>query len=99
MRDRLERLETRADKKRELVTTTMERAELKKITEPDFTLSLRRTQPPLVVTDESEIPDRFWKPQDPKLDRAGLIEALKNHAAVPGATLGNGGVAISVRTK
>ncbi len=99
MRERLERLDTRAGKKRELITSVMERAEIKKVTEPDFTLSLRRTPPPLVMTDEKEIPERFWRPQDPKLDRAGLILALKGGQQIPGASLGNGGIAISVRTK
>ena len=99
MRERLDRLDTRASKKRELVTTVMERAEIKKVTEPDFTLSLRRTPAPLVMIDEKAIPERFWKPQDPKLDRAGLILALKGGQQILGAPLGNGGIAISVRTR
>lgn len=99
MRERLDRLDTRASKKRELVTTVMERAEIKKVTEPDFTLSLRRTPAPLVMIDEKAIPERFWKPQDPKLDRAGLILALKGGQQILGASLGNGGIAISVRTR
>ncbi len=99
MRERLGRLDARASKKRELITSVMERAEIKKVTEPDFTLSLRRTPPPLVMTDEEANPERFWRSQDPKLDRAGLILALKGGQQIPGASLGNGGIAISVRTK
>ena len=99
MQERAGRLEQRADKKKEVVASVMERACLKKLTEPDFTLSLRSTNPPLVVTDEGEIPEDFWKPQTPKLDRQGIINALKAGREVPGATLGNGGVTISVRTK
>ncbi len=99
MQARLGRLEERAEKKKEIVATVMERAGLKKLMQPDFTLSLRPTSPPLVVVDEAQIPDAFWKPQAPKLDRQGLIGALKNGRDVPGATLGNGGMTISVRTK
>jgi hypothetical protein len=99
MQERLGRLKTRVEKKKELVTTVMERANLKKITESDFTLSLRSTPRPLVVVDEKEIPERFWNPQPAKLDRRGLIEALKAGQTVEGATLGNGGVTISIRTK
>ena len=99
MQARLGRLEERAEKKKEIVATVMERAGLKKLMQPDFTLSLRLTSPPLVVVDEAQIPDAFWKPQAPKLDRQGLIGALKNGRDVPGATLGNGGMTISVRTK
>ena len=99
MQARLGRLEERADRKKEIVATVMERAGLKKLMQPDFTLSLRLTSPPLVVVDEAQIPDAFWKPQAPKLDRQGLIGALKNGRDVPGATLGNGGMTISVRMK
>ena len=99
MQERAGRLEQRADKKKDVVAAVMERAGLKKLTEPDFTLSLRSTNPPLVVTDEGEIPEDFWKPQPAKLDRQGLLTALKAGREVPGVTLGNGGVTISVRTK
>ena len=99
MQERLWRLEQRADKKKQVITSVMERAGIKKVTEPDFTLSLRPTPCPLVVTDEKNIPSLFWKPQPPKLDRQGLISALKNGQDIPGATLGNGGLTISVRTK
>ncbi len=99
MQERTGRLEQRADKKKDVVTSVMERAGLKKLTEPDFTLSLRSTNPPLVVTDEGEVPEDFWKPQPAKLDRQGLLTALKAGREVPGVVLGNGGVTISVRTK
>jgi hypothetical protein len=99
MQDRLGRLKTRVDKKKELLTTVMERANLKKITESDFTLSLRSTPRPLVVVDENEIPERFWNPQPAKLDRRGLIEALKADQTVEGVALGNGGITISIRTR
>ena len=99
MQERLARIKTRADKKKELITTVMERANLKKITESDFTLSLRSTPRPLVVVDENEIPERFWNPQPAKLDRRGLIEALKADQTIEGAILGNGGMSISVRTR
>ncbi len=99
MHERLARFEQRANKKKEVVTSVMERAGLKKLTQPDFTLSLRSTAPPLVVVDEAQIPEAFWRPQASKLDRQGLIGALKDGRDVPGATLGNGGITISVRTK
>ena len=99
MQQRLLRIEQRASKKKELLTSVMERAGLKRLTEPDFTVSLRQTQPPLVLVDENEIPSEFWKPQPPKLDRQGLISALRLGRDISGATLGNGGLTISVRTK
>ncbi len=46
MQERCGRFEERARKKRELVCTVMEEAELKKLTEPDFTVSLRPARAP-----------------------------------------------------
>jgi hypothetical protein len=99
MQERLSRIEVRAEKKRALVAAVMERADLRKITEPDFTVSLRQTPPPLVITAESEVPATFWRPLPPKLDRRALLAALGAGERVPGVTLGNGGVTIAVRTR
>ncbi len=99
MRQRLTRLDERVHRKREILTTVMDRARIKKLTEPDFTVSLRQTERPLVFADETQIPDRFWKPQPAKLDRKGLLMAHKAGQDVPGSVLGNGGVTISVRTR
>jgi hypothetical protein len=99
MQERLSRIELRADKKRELVTGVMERADIKKLAEPDFTASLRTVPPSVVVVDEGQIPIDYWKPQSPKLDRQGISAALKSGAAVPGATLSNPQMILSVRTK
>ena len=99
MQERCGRIEARARKKRELVCDVMERADLKKLTEPDLTVSLRPARPPLAVVDEDLVPATFWKPQPPKLDRQGLIAALAAGRDVPGAILGNAPMTISVRTK
>ena len=80
----LARLDHRATAKKEIVASVLERAGIKKITEADFTLSLRSTNPPLVVIEEKQIPEEFWKPQTPKLDRQGLLSALKDGLDVPG---------------
>ncbi len=99
MQERYSRFEERARKKRELVCTVMEEAELKKLTEPDFTVSLRPARAPLMIIDEAAIPGDYWKPQPAKLDRMGLISALSNGRDIPGAVLGNPAMTISVRTK
>jgi len=56
-------------------------------------------RPPLAVVDEELVPEAFWKPQPPKLDRQGLISVLTAGRDVPGAVLGNAPMTISVRTK
>ena len=75
------------------------RAEIKKLAEPDFTASLRAVPPGLLVQDERAIPEGFWKPQAPKLDKRAVFAALGAGQSVPGAVLGNGSVTLMVRTK
>ena len=77
----------------------MEPADLKKLMEPDLTVSLRPTRPLLAVVDEEAVPEEFWKPQPSKLDRQGLISAMAAGRDIPGAILGNPHMTISVRTK
>jgi hypothetical protein len=99
MQQRLRRLDERAEKKRQLVLSAMEKARLTKLVQPDFTVSVRPTAPALVIADESEIPAEYWRPQPPKLDRSRLLSALRAGLQICGATLGNGSVTLAVRTK
>jgi hypothetical protein len=99
MQERFARLEQRADKKRGFVAAVMERAGIRKLTEADFTASLREVPPGLVIIEEGKIPEAFWKPQPPKLDRKALLTALKAGEIVAGASLGNGSTTLSVRTR
>jgi hypothetical protein len=96
---RLRRIEHRAEKKRELVLATMGNAGVSKIVAPDVTLSLRPAPPSVVVTDESLVPEWFWIPQAPKLDRRRMLEVLKAGEQVLGAELANPRLTLSVRSK
>ena len=59
MQERLSRLETRASKKRDLAARTMEDADVRQLSEPDFTASLRVNRPNLVIIDEKTIPEDY----------------------------------------
>lgn len=99
MRDRLGRLEARAEKKRGLAFEAMRAAEIPKLEQPDLTATLRRGATSLEVLSEAAIPEAYWKPQPPKLDRKGLLEALKDDAAIPGVALAEPQLTLSVRTR
>ena len=99
MRERLERIEASCAKKREVAQAVMEDAGIDKVLEPDFTVSLRVSQPGVAITDEAEIPDPYWIPQPPKLDRKGILDTLKTGTHVPGATFTNAKVTLAIRTK
>ena len=99
MRERLEGLAFRAEKKRELALAAMEEVGLKSLQEPDFTASLRPCPPHLVVLSEEQIPQAFWIPQAPRLDRQTILTRLKRGEEVQGASLSNPALTLAVRTK
>ena len=99
MKERLSRLESRSLKKRDLAIEAMSEAGLRKIEQPDFTASARSGTPSLLVVAEDQIPESYWVPQPPKLDRQVLLGDLKQGDQVPGAQLSNPKPVLSVRTK
>jgi len=99
MRQRLARLEQRGLKKRELALEAMTETGLKKLEQPDFTASARAGSPALVVLAEDQVPESYWVPQAPKLDRQALLGDLKHGDEIPGAQLSNPKPVLSVRTK
>ena len=99
MRERLTRLQTRADQKRSIVRDAMESAGLKRIIEPYFSISLGTAPPSMVVVDKSAIPGEFWFPQPDKLDRHAVLLELKAGYEVFGAKLSDRKSTMTVRTK
>jgi hypothetical protein len=99
MRQRLTRLEERGAKKRKLALEAMCEVGLQKLEQPDFTASARAGLPPLTIVSESLVPETYWIPQPPKLDRHALLTDLKRGAEIPGAQLGNPRPNLAVRTK
>ena len=99
MQARVGRFERRAEKKRQLATSIMEQAAIRKLSEADFTASLRRGSPSLLIVDDGRIPMEFWKPQPAKLDRQRLLAMLKAGHEVSGAVLVEAGSLLVVRTK
>ena len=99
MRARVTRLAERGSKKRQLALEAMHEAGLKKLEQPDFTVSARIGAPPLFVTSEEAIPKAYWIPQPPRLDRQTLTSDLRRGDEIPGACLGNAAPILTVRTK
>jgi hypothetical protein len=99
MKERLCRLELRATKKRQLALDVMSEVGFTKLEQPDFTASTRAGSPALVVVAEDKIPNSYWVPQPPKLDRQMILGELKRGAEIPGAQLSNPKPVLMVRTK
>jgi hypothetical protein len=99
MEDRRDRLQDRATKRRQVVKDVMVELDLKKITAPDFTVSIRPGTPALLVLDEAAVPSIYWEPREPRLNRQELLNELKGGAQVEGVALSNPEPILSVRTK
>jgi Siphovirus Gp157 len=99
MQERLDRLQDRASKRRQIAKDVMVELDLKKITAPDFTVSIRPGTPALLVLDEAAVPSIYWEPREPRLNRQELLSELKEGAEIEGVALSNPEPVLSVRTK
>jgi Siphovirus Gp157 len=99
MEDWLARLQDRASKRRQIAKDVMVELDLKKLTAPDFTASIRPGMPALMVIDEAAVPSIYWEPREPRLNRQGLVTDLKQGAEITGVALSNPEPVLSVRTK
>jgi hypothetical protein len=93
---RSERLEKRIENTRTAIAVAMDLAAQKKISTPFGTVSLKATSRNAIVSEESDIPSKFWKQQPSKLDKGALTKALREGQDIPGAALSNGGTTIAI---
>lgn len=99
---RRSRLEDRVERIRAIIEQAMLTSEQMAFRLSSATVTLNKKQPALVVTNEADIPTRFWIEQErpaPKLDKKALADALRANEAISGATLDNGSFSLSVRRK
>ena len=96
--ERKSRFENQHDRVKAAVCVAMQHAELRKLELPTATLSIKAVPPKAEIIDEALVPSKFWKPQDPKLDKKALLDALKAKEDVPGAMLSNGGETLAIKS-
>jgi hypothetical protein len=99
MQGRLDRLEDRASKRRQIARDVMIKLDLKKLNAPDFTASIREGIPSLTVIDEEAVPSIYWQPSEPRLNRQELAYELKQGAEIAGVQLSDPEPVLSVRTR
>ena len=99
MQGRLDRLEDRASKRRQIAKDVMVELDLKKLNAPDFTASIREGIPSLMVINEDAVPSIYWQPSEPRLKRQELAYELKQGAEIAGVALSNPEPVLSVRTR
>ena len=99
MQERLDRLQDRASKRRQIAKDVMVELDLKKITAPDFSVSIRPGLPSLMIINEAAVPSIYWQPSAPRLKRQELLTELKDGAEIGGVTLSNPEPVLSVRVR
>lgn len=99
MQGRLDRLQDRASKRRQIAKDVMVEIDLKKLNAPDFTASIREGIPSLIVLDEEAVPSIYWQPSEPRLNRQELAYELKQGAEIAGVALSDPEPVLSVRTR
>ena len=97
--ERLDRLQDRASKRRQIAKDVMVELDLKKITAPDFSVSTRPGLPSLMIINEAAVPSIYWQPSAPRLKRQELLTELKDGAEIGGVTLSNPEPVLSVRVR
>jgi hypothetical protein len=94
---RMARYEQRAQLMRAAIRQAMESAKLKKLTLEDSTLSVGKGRDSVLITDESSVPDEFWKEEIRRwVDKKALAAALAERA-VSGAELKTGAPVLTIR--
>ena len=96
---RRDRLQDRAAKRRQIAKDVMVELDLKKLSAPDFTASIRPGTAALMVIDETAVPSMYWEPREPRLNRQGLAADLRQGAEIAGVALSNPEPVLSVRSK
>jgi hypothetical protein len=99
MQARLNRLQDRAAKRRQIAKDVMVELDLKKLSAPDFTALIRPGTPALMVIDEAAVPSIYWEQREPRLNRQDLAAHLRQGAEIAGVALSNPEPVLSVRTK
>jgi hypothetical protein len=98
LNSRKERIVQRASLLRSACLAAMGIAEIKTIETPAGTLTRKAVPQSAIIIEESVIPSEFWKPQEPKLDKRAVLDALKSGRAVEGAQISNGGETLQIRS-
>jgi hypothetical protein len=98
MRERKARLEQQAEKLRQIATWAMAECGLPRVEAPDFTATVSRARPAVVIPEPGTVPDIYCRiVREP--DKVKIREALEDGTALAFAHLGNPGHRITVRTR
>lgn len=85
--DRRKALENRRNSIKEYLETQLISAGIDKVKGTLFTISIQNNSPSVNIQDDATVPEKYYIPQPPKLDKRALIEDLKAGAQYEGIEL------------
>ena len=98
--ERKKRLESKAEKIRAIVALALEEVGLTgPVKREAFTLSVGKSPPAVILTDESIVPEEYMRVTKSP-DKKAIKDAMTLHGiVVPGAEMANGGSRLTIRVK
>lgn len=91
---RRDRCDARIKAHREAIAALMDAASLDKLPLPEATVTLRKNQPKRIVNDLERLPDEYCT-----FTRKPDLAAIKEAGDIPGTTLDNGSISLTIRRK
>lgn len=96
--DRKRRFVARKERLRGIAFAAMDALGIRKMELPDMTVSVAPGRASLQITDETAIPDQYWRVTR-SLDRTLIAEELKHGVVIDGAELTNAAPNLTVRSR
>lgn len=90
-------LENKIESMKDYLRSGMQKAGIKKISCPEFSVSVGKPSEVLEIFDESLVPENFFEPQPPKLNKALLKQILKSGESIQGAKISEGKARLTIR--
>lgn len=88
--DRRRAMENKIKRMREDMQESMTTAGQKKVKGNRFSFNVQNSPMSLKVNDDKWIPEGYWIPQEPKLNRKELLDDLKQGEEIPGVEITQG---------
>lgn len=90
-------IERKTERLADYLLFQMQKAGSKKIEGTQVRVSVAKKPDSVNIVNEADIPEAYWKPQPPVLNKMAIKEALKKGEAVPGAAMNEAAFALRIK--
>ncbi len=97
LKDRKDRFTKQKELIRAAIHTAMQQVSLTSIERAQATITIKKCPVKVEIVNDADIPADWWKAGDPKLDKAGLLKALKEKQVIAGVKLSDPETTLEIR--